>query len=202
MTGIFINYRTDDAGFAAALVYQKLVEVFGKDRVFRDAGSLEPGRDFTEQLWRRLEESSVVLALIGPDWLTLQTNDGRRRIDDPDDFVRRELTRAFELKIRVIPVLLNSTILPGPDDLPDPLRQLTTRQFVHLRGRNDDMDIKYLVGVLKRSVPVSTADGGERTAAGADLSVPPSRHGGTVFNGAGTVVHGDVVAGDKYGSDR
>jgi len=42
---------------------------------------------------------------IGRQWATLADEEGRRRLDDPDDYVRFEVQAALERGVRVIPVL-------------------------------------------------------------------------------------------------
>jgi hypothetical protein len=88
MTGIFINYRTKDGAFAAALVDERLRREFGDENVFLDSRSLRLGVRFPPKLWNHLAECTVLLTLIGPYWLTLTDRQGRRLIDDPDDYER------------------------------------------------------------------------------------------------------------------
>lgn len=58
----------------------------------------------------RFSPPESLLALIGGDWLKVQA-DGRRRIDEPNDFVRFEIKAALDLGIRVVPVLLGQTMM-------------------------------------------------------------------------------------------
>jgi hypothetical protein len=46
----------------------------------------------------------VLLVVIGPSWLTFTDGAGRRRIDDPTDWIRQEIIQAFSHGLRVIPV--------------------------------------------------------------------------------------------------
>ena len=48
--GIFISYRRQDASAEAHLVYERLAREFGPDEIFIDVDSIEPGRDFVEEL--------------------------------------------------------------------------------------------------------------------------------------------------------
>jgi hypothetical protein len=48
-----------------------------------------------------------------------RSEDGTRRLDDPDDFVRLELEAALARGIRVIPVLVDRAPLPRSDSLPE-----------------------------------------------------------------------------------
>ena len=95
-----------------ALIRRELVARFGEDRVFLDSTSIPTGTDFAEILLGRLSMCSALLAVIGPRWLAARDSGGRRRIDDSDDWVRRELVEAFRLGIRVVPILLDDAQLP------------------------------------------------------------------------------------------
>jgi TIR domain len=105
MGGIFINYRGEDSQTAAALIDRELAARFGSDQVFLDCRSIPAGSDFVEELLGRVRSCSVLLVVIGPRWLTLADEAGQRRIDDPQDWLRREIVEAFAHARRVIPVL-------------------------------------------------------------------------------------------------
>jgi hypothetical protein len=93
-TGIFISYRRSDLPFAAGRLGDALAREFGADRIFRDIDDIEPGADFTEVLHGALSASAVLLVLIGKDWLHTP-GDGGRRLDEPGDWVRREIASAL-----------------------------------------------------------------------------------------------------------
>jgi tetratricopeptide (TPR) repeat protein len=88
----------------------------------------------------------VLLAIIGPDWVTT-TRDGRRRLDDPDDWVRREIVTSLGLgRVVVTPVLVGGAPLPAADELPEDLRALPARQAVEVRpGERFDDDVEALI---------------------------------------------------------
>src|SRR5215468_5199611 len=80
--GVFINYRDADTRSYGVLLYSELSRRFGAERVFLDTESVPVGGEFDELLgWVR--RCRVLLAVIGPGWLTAAGADGRRRIDDP-----------------------------------------------------------------------------------------------------------------------
>ncbi|MEQ4305129.1 toll/interleukin-1 receptor domain-containing protein [Plantactinospora sp. B6F1] len=193
MADVFVNYRTDDAGYAAGLVYERLRAEFGAENVFRDCRSMHAGADFPDELWSALRGSAVLLVVIGPDWLTLEDATGRRRIDDPNDFVRREIVEAVDRSIRVIPVFLDGAKPLVASDLPDALTTLPDRQFVTLRSRHDGADLDYLVKELRLFVSGRK----RREPKGNDA---PSR-GGVRIKGDAKVI-GPVIGGDVYGNVR
>ena len=59
-------------------------------------------------------------------WLDARDEDGNRRLDDPNDFVRIEIGAALQRDIPVIPILLNGTKIPRADRLPP---ELQAREF-------------------------------------------------------------------------
>jgi tetratricopeptide (TPR) repeat protein len=145
MGGIFINYRGDDSDTAAMLIDRELAARFGSDRVFLDNRSIPAGVDFVAELLRRLRTCSVLVVVIGPRWLTVTNAAGQRRLDDPADWVRFEITEALNRGLRVIPVLTGDAVLPTEADLPLDIAGLGRRQYVPLRRRYTDVDLTYLV---------------------------------------------------------
>jgi hypothetical protein len=110
--GIFINYRGEDSETAATLLDRELATQFGSDHVFLDSRSIPAGTDFVEELLGRLRACSVLLVVIGRHWLTLTDEAGKRRINDPRDWVRREIAEALSHGLWVIPVLTDDVELP------------------------------------------------------------------------------------------
>jgi len=153
VSGVFVNYRGEDSGIAAVLIDRELVARFGSDRVFLDSRSTPVGADFVEELQARLRTCSVLLVVIGPHWLTLTDAAGQRRIDDPADWVRREIAEALTRGLRVIPVLANDARLPTEADLPGDIVGLSRRQFVPLRHRYTSVDLDFLVDRIIEADP-------------------------------------------------
>ncbi len=155
MSGVFICYRRDDRpGFAARLA-ESLEHVFGAGKVFRDVEDIAPGTDFEAVIAERLREVDVVLAVIGPSWLDAG-NEGRRRLDDPNDFVRMELVTALAAGKPVWPVLVGGASLPLADALPEDLQLLVRRQAIVLSDtgwRDDVVRLIHALGPLVK-VPV------------------------------------------------
>jgi hypothetical protein len=154
---IFVNYRSDDEPGVAVLLDEKLCERFGRDRVFRDNRSIGLGGDFRPQLWGRLAKSSVLIVVCGARWLATDEH-GRRRVDDPDDFVRREIEWALTMGIAVVPVLVGDVPDLKVSDLPSGIADLAHRQRWRLRTRGMQRDIPQLIDeiasiVFEKSVP-------------------------------------------------
>src|SRR5262249_3876730 len=104
--------------------------------------------DFAEQLLGRVRAARVVLAVIGTRWLAMTGPDGMRRIDDPADWIRRELVAAFAAGVRGVPVLTDDASMPAEVDLPPDLAALGRCQYRRLRHRDAGADLARLVAEL------------------------------------------------------
>jgi hypothetical protein len=150
MSGIFISYRRDDSRHAAGRLGDDLAAVFGPARIFRDVESIDPGVDFEVALEQALKGCAVMLVVIGPRWLSITDKDGRRRLDQPGDWIRTEVARALARQVRLIPVMLEDTPLPDAALLPEDLRPLVRRQSLPLSDARWRGDLQRLVETLER----------------------------------------------------
>src|SRR5438874_4090831 len=123
---IAISYRREDSSPAAGRLYDRLQAEFGKGNVFMDFDSIPYGVDFREKIKQTLEGAQVVIAVIGPAWAGPRGR-GKRRIHDETDFVRIEIGQALARGIPVIPVLLDKTVMPRVEALPEDIRGLAYR---------------------------------------------------------------------------
>src|SRR5688572_7250381 len=154
---IFINYRRDDsAGFAGRLA-DSLGAWFGPERIFRDVGGIGYGEDFEQTIDSRLEESGAVVVVIGDHWTTLAGADGQRRLDDPFDYVSREISVALRNGIAVVPVLLGNASMPRAEELPEALKDLAKRNAITVSDERWNFDVERLAKVLSIDVPGSVA---------------------------------------------
>jgi hypothetical protein len=158
---VFINYRSEDSHSYGAMLYQELRRQFGEDRVFLDCESIPAGADFVAELLSRVRSAPVLLAVIGPRWLTATDNAGRRRIDNPNDWIRRELAEAFTAGVTVIPVLTGQIPIPAEADLPAEIAALSRCQYRRLRHKDSTADLARIVTDLTRLDP-SLAPGESR----------------------------------------
>jgi hypothetical protein len=145
---IFMSYRREEAGFPAGWLYDRLVSHFDSNQVFRDIDSIELGDDFVERITTAVGSCHVLLALIGDRWLTITDQDGRRRLDNPGDFVRVEIEAALSRNVRVIPILVDGARMPSADELPASLAKLSRRQALELSANRFDSDVGRLLKVL------------------------------------------------------
>jgi len=102
--------------------------------VFQDVVTVRPGERFTDAVDTALDRAEAVLVVLGPRWLSTTDRAGRRRLDDTDDYVRREVAAALgRADARLVPVLVGDATMPTPAQLPPELRPLATLQAIALR---------------------------------------------------------------------
>jgi hypothetical protein len=123
-----------------------------------DVAAIEPGRDFRKAIDRSVETCSVLLALIGQEWLDLRDSQGGRRLDDANDFVRIELASALRRDIPVVPVLVRGAKMPHVEQLPDDLKELAYRNAVELTHARWKSDVQLLLQALRPYLDVRDED--------------------------------------------
>ena len=145
---LFVNYRRRDAPGSAGRLHDDLARRFGSDAVFRDV-SMEYGRDFVQEITAAAGTCHALLAVIGPRWLTLTDKEGRRRLDDPNDYVRLEIETALRRDdVIVIPVLVEDAEMPAPEELPASMRELARFNACTMRDGSWEHDLGKLAAVL------------------------------------------------------
>src|SRR5262245_28359231 len=98
MTKIFISYRREDSKHAVGRLHTALKKHVRDPRrdIFIDIDNIPKGVDFVDHLDRQVAQCDIMLAVIGPHWLTVQDpKTNARRLDDPGDFVRIEVASAL-----------------------------------------------------------------------------------------------------------
>ena len=148
--GIFISYRRDDTSGFAGRLFDRLVQNFPREQLFIDVDGIEPGANFANVLTERVGECEVLLALIGPRWLSRDGTNERPRLSDPKDFVRIEIAAALQRDVRVIPLLIEGARMPTIEELPEPIQGLAQRQAVEISHKRFDLDMEALVQTLRR----------------------------------------------------
>lgn len=150
-TRIFICYRRQETSWHAGWLNERMKSYFGDGSVFVDTESIEPGEDFEQAIERALTGCKGVVALIGKDWLQLKDQDGKLRLDDENDYVRREIATALAKGIRVMPVLVDGASMPKRDQLPDDLKTLATRNAVSTTADRFIQDTDRLMRSFEKS---------------------------------------------------
>lgn len=149
--GVFISYRREDSAGFARLIYDRLTRHLDPKNVFLDVDSIGPGLDFVDVLTERVGRCEALVALIGSDWIVSADNDGRRRLDNPYDFVRIEIEAALQRGVRVIPVLVGGATMPKREDLPESLKKLAQLQGIEISHARFNADVERLTSALSSS---------------------------------------------------
>lgn len=140
---IFLSYRRDDVPGAAGRLAAELIEHFGPNRVFLDTHSIKPGADFGDRIQQALDQSKVMVCVMGPRWAIQRTHDA-------GDYVRREIANALESRSAVVPVRAFGGSLPARSDLPPILHGLLDRQVVSIDNETWDIGVSGIVAEIKR----------------------------------------------------
>ncbi len=181
---IFISYRRQDSQSAAGRLADSLKEQLPEAAIFRDVETIEAGVDFVNAINAALESCGVLLAVMGPRWISIQDDAGRRRLDDPNDYARLELATALKrADVRVIPVLVDGATMPDPEALPADLKPLARRHAVELTDKRWDYDVAQLVATLRRVLGIES-----RTAIPRDWRGPGAALAGLLVAVAGYLV--------------
>ncbi len=149
MSRIFINYRRQDSEGYVGRLYDHMLRHFKRDDIFMDVDSIKPGEDFVTVLENAVAGCDVFIAIIGPAWLSAADDDGNRRLDHWNDFVRIEIATAFTYNKLVIPVLVGRAKMPAPTDLPADITALARRNAFELSHLHFAQDVEKLVDMIK-----------------------------------------------------
>jgi hypothetical protein len=188
MADIFLSYRRQDSQSATGRLADRLEAHFGAARVFRDHESIAAGEDFAAAIRRSVASSTVLLVIVGARWLAATDAAGRRRLDDPGDFVRLEIELALAAEVAVVPVLVEDAAMPAAADLAPSLQGFARCQAVELSETRWRYDVDQLIATLQGRFAIESdapplATRGERGSGAlthlandlVDLSIHPKR---------------------------
>ncbi|MGW2374369.1 TIR domain-containing protein [Kitasatospora sp. NPDC001683] len=153
MPDIFVNYRTNDEDSTATLIEREFSRRFGTERVFRASKSIKAGGRFPQALLTAVRRSGALVAVIGPRWSDARTADGRRALDDPEDWTRREIVEAFGTGALVIPVLVGRATRLDRHDLPAEIAELADCQYRRFDNRDAESGLRGLGDDLAEALP-------------------------------------------------
>lgn len=155
---VFISYRRHDTAPAAGRVYDRLCQLLPKHNVFFDVTTIAGGEDFVTKLTSAIQKSDAILVFIGKKYLE-PTAEGVVRLLETEDHVRAEVRAALQKTGQksdiVLPVLVDGAVMPRPDQLPDDIRAICTRNALPLRHESFDDDtenvVKAILGVSAKT---------------------------------------------------
>lgn len=148
MSGLFVSYRREDSRGDVGRLTKDLRDYLDGEQIFRDIDTVAPGVDFVKAISTAVGSCSVLIAVIGPNWLTVRDKNDHFRLEDPDDYVRLEIEVALSREIRVIPVLVGGADMPKRGELPESLSPLAHRQSHELSETRWDFDVESLAKEL------------------------------------------------------
>jgi len=147
---IFISYRRADSFVPSGRIYAWLRERL-EGRVFMDVGGIPLGDNFVKVIQGEIERSTLLLAIIGTDWCLAAGEDGAIRLDQREDFVRREILTAINNGVRIVPVLVNGATMPKENDLPASLRLLVKLNAISIQDDSFEDGMNRLLDVARHS---------------------------------------------------
>ncbi len=149
---VFVSYRREDSADVTGRICDRLAGRFGREAVFMDVDSIPLGADYRSDIQTAVGRCDALLVIIGDRWLSVTDDAGRRRLDDPGDFVHIEVRWALERGVPVVPILVQGASIPSPEELPEPLRPLAFRNAAEVRpGRDFHPDVDRLIESLLAS---------------------------------------------------
>ncbi len=158
MAHVFISYRRADTGAYMDRLAERLT-AFKIDN-WCDRKGIDPGERWDNEIRSALSESKIVLVLIGREWQGA-------RLDDPNDWVRRELELAHEMNIEIAPVFLDGVRPPlDTSSLPASLRFLAEHQGYAIDPDFFDRDADHFGALLKKRLRALLAASPSATPAG------------------------------------
>lgn len=173
---IFLNYRTADEPFGVALIEQALSDRFGSEAVFFASRSIDLGASWESEMFTAVTRSTALLAVMGRYWRGAVDERGNAQIDNPDDFVRREILAAIQLGKTVIPIRLGVP-RPKASEIPAELHTLLAKQDIELAFRTTRRDLDRLESKLRRAIP-GLPTPGPATGSPAAPAAPRRKYGG------------------------
>lgn len=101
------------------MLYRELADNLPTYNVFKDDEETTVGVKWAPRLQRLVKKCRFFVLLVSKDWSTPAI---RKRLNDPDNWVRREILAATKSKCLIIPVLVNGA--PRPTGLPSDIQSV------------------------------------------------------------------------------
>jgi ACS family hexuronate transporter-like MFS transporter len=152
---IFLCYRREDSADITGRFFDRLVQHFGREAIFKDVDSIPLGVDFRSHIDATIKGCRVVIVVIGDRWLSATATDGQRRLEKGLDHVRIEIQSALARDIPIIPLLVRDSEMPSPESLPEPLQDLAYRNGATVRSDpHFHSDVSFVISHLEKMLDV------------------------------------------------
>jgi len=198
MPKIAISYRRADSEAMTGRIFDRLASYYGREVIFRDIDSIPPGIDFRVHINEMLRQTSVLLAVVGPEWLGAKGG-GVERIQQESDAVRVEIETALRRRTPLLPILIGNTTMPSSEQLPPSLKDFAFRNALRVDTGQDfdyhmDRLIRAIDAILSHS-PKSPPSGETKIPPGGSRADTGSRQAAAaVVDAAGKKDTGSRVA--------
>jgi FHA domain/TIR domain len=152
---IFISYRRLDSEQVAGRMFDRLSAVYGPNNIFFDTEAIPGAVDFRTRVQSAVQQSAVVLVVIGNEWFAPLT---KFRLFDffhpkrkTEDFVQGEIEAAIQWRVPIVPLLVNGAAMPKPQSLPASVRDIAYLNAIGVRsGRDFHDDMSAVVDVINQ----------------------------------------------------
>lgn len=144
---IFISYRRQDSAPSARGLRDELRRAF-KNPVFLDTEEIGIGDVWAAEIRNALDSAAVLILVIGPTWLRVHDEHGRRRIDSKEDWINIEIRECLKNSTPIIPLLVNNGLMPPQHGLPDEIKPVTEYQYMTLTDEFWQRDVDILIDKL------------------------------------------------------
>lgn len=148
MSQIFISYRTKD--IEIKLINQRLIRKYGEDDVFFDKEQILAGDDWAEKLETGVKDCKAFVMVVGSYWADESDKGGFKRLQNEDDWVRKEIEWAIQQNKIIIPVLLGVDGLPSKDKFPNSIQAVYPLQYLKINPALFEKEVKELLEVLEK----------------------------------------------------
>jgi WD40 repeat protein len=154
MPKIFVSYRRKSSEAITGRILDRLVAHYGKESIFIDIDNILPGVDFRRRINQVLNETDIMIAVVGPKWLGSgkQTRIGMHR---ENDWVRLEVETALHRNTLVIPVLVDGAEMPDAADLPERMKDFVYRSAIIVAsGQDFHLHVDRLIRAIDQTLAV------------------------------------------------
>ena len=163
MVDVFISYRRKDSKETCKKLYHHLAENLPGLEIFMDTEDIKAGNKWREVLETGVKKCDVLLAIIGPEWLSIENEEGVRRLTERTDYVRLEISKALRNHKGIIPVLIHGTGMPEKNELPNSIAALHSYEAFTLSDNLED-DAKKLAIRIEEAIKEKKAADRSRIA--------------------------------------
>jgi TIR domain len=164
MPKLAISYRRSDSSAITGRIFDRLAAHYGKESVFMDIDNIPYGADFRAHIQAVLQETQVLIVVIGLRWLGADAA-GTVRMSQESDPVRAEIEAALARNMPLIPVLVDGAKMPGSTELPASFKEFAFLNAAEVAtGRDFHPHLDRLIAAIDRTVAARAIPTGPQAA--------------------------------------